>query len=67
MTIIPFGNYDTVPEASAALGVTPKTIRDYIANGKIKAIMIGRDWLIETGQYELVKVRSVGRPKKETI
>lgn len=34
----------TLKEAAALLGVTPATLRQQIANGKLKARKVGRDW-----------------------
>ena len=34
----------TLIEAAAGLGVAPDTLRQQIANGKLRARKIGRDW-----------------------
>lgn len=36
----------TLKEAAALLGVTPDTLRQQIANGKLKAMKVGRDWSV---------------------
>lgn len=39
----------TIPEAAAALQVTPQTVRNYVKNGLLKAQRVGRPFLI-TGE-----------------
>ena len=41
-TIIQGIKFYTIPEAAAALKVTPQTIRNYINQGKIKSQRIGK-------------------------
>jgi excisionase family DNA binding protein len=36
----------TLTEAAAILGVTAATLRQQIANGKLKARKVGRDWSV---------------------
>lgn len=36
----------TLREAAASLGVTPDTLRQQIANGKLRATKRGRDWWV---------------------
>jgi len=42
----------TLPEAAAILGVTPATLRQQIAAGKLKARKIGRDWHVTPREVE---------------
>jgi excisionase family DNA binding protein len=45
----------TLIEAAATLGITPATLRQQIANGKIRAAKRGRDWWVtrsEVARYE---------------
>jgi excisionase family DNA binding protein len=42
----------TLPEAAASLGVTAATLRQQIANGKLKATKKGRDWHVTAGEVE---------------
>jgi len=42
----------TLREAAAVLGVTPDTLRQQIANGKLRAKKIGRDWHVTPAEVE---------------
>lgn len=42
----------TLPEAAAILGVTSATLRQQIANGKLKATKKGRDWHVTPVEVE---------------
>lgn len=42
----------TLTEAAAILGVTPDTLRQQIANGKLTARKIGRDWHVTPREVE---------------
>ena len=42
----------TLIEAGALLGVTAATLRQQIANGKLRAKKIGRDWSVSIEEVE---------------
>lgn len=42
----------TLPEAAASLGVTAATLRQQIANGKLRASKVGRDWHVTPREVE---------------
>lgn len=42
----------TLKEAAAQLGVTPDTLRQQIAAGRLKATKRGRDWWVTKGEVE---------------
>ena len=42
----------TLIEAAASLGVTPATLRQQIANGKLRAVKRGRDWGVTAREVE---------------
>ena len=42
----------TLREAAEAIGVTPDTLRQQIANGKLRATKRGRDWWVTKGEVE---------------
>jgi excisionase family DNA binding protein len=42
----------TLTEAAAILGVTPDTLRQQIANGKLRARKVGRDWTVTPKEVE---------------
>ncbi len=54
----------TTSQAADSLGVTPQRVRALIVAGRLKAVKVGRDWLIEPPDLEAVKVRKAGRPRK---
>lgn len=42
----------TLPEAATILGVTTATLRQQIANGKLRATKRGRDWHVTPREVE---------------
>jgi excisionase family DNA binding protein len=42
----------TLIEAAASLGVVPATLRQQIANGKLRARKVGRDWSVSRREVE---------------
>jgi excisionase family DNA binding protein len=49
------GPFMTLVEAAALLGVTAATLRQQIANGKLRAVKRGRDWWVtrrEVDRYQ---------------
>jgi excisionase family DNA binding protein len=42
----------TLKEAAAHLGVAPDTLRQQIANGKLCAKKVGRDWAVTPKEVE---------------
>lgn len=54
----------TVGKVAALLGLTPRRVQSLIASGKLRAQRIGRDYLIDPGDLELLERRPSGRPKK---
>jgi excisionase family DNA binding protein len=54
----------TTTEAAVTLGVTPQRIRALIAAGRLRAVKVGRDWLIRPPDLEAVRNRKPGRPRK---
>jgi excisionase family DNA binding protein len=42
----------TLVEAAASLGVTAATLRQQIANGKLRAVKHGRDWWVTSREVE---------------
>jgi excisionase family DNA binding protein len=51
-------------EAAKRLGVTDSRVRKMILTKRLKAIKVGREWLIDPKDLEAVKDRKVGRPRK---
>jgi excisionase family DNA binding protein len=48
----------TLIEAAALLGVTAATLRQQIANGKLRAAKRGRDWHLTPKEVERYRVES---------
>lgn len=57
-------NLITVAKAAALLGVTPRRVQALIALGKLKALRLGRDYLIDMHDLQLLERRPPGRPRK---
>jgi excisionase family DNA binding protein len=51
-------------EAARRLKVSPSRIRAMIGSGRLKAIKVGKVWLIDPKDLDAVKDRKVGRPRK---
>jgi excisionase family DNA binding protein len=51
-------------EAAKRLNVSPSRIRAMIGSGRLKAMKVGKVWLINPKDLEAVKDRKVGRPRK---
>jgi excisionase family DNA binding protein len=61
----------TLTEAAASLGVTAATLRQQIANGKLRAAKRGRDWAVTAREVERYRLKSrrpsrgsTGRPTR---
>ncbi len=52
----------TLKEAAAQLGVQPATLRQQIANKRLKATKRGRDWYVSTTEVERYRQVSLGQP-----
>lgn len=50
----------TLVEAAAELHVTAATLRQQIANGKLKARKVGRDWAVTPREVERYRRESLG-------
>lgn len=61
-----FGAVKLMSTADAArkLGVTANRVRALIRGKRLKAVRVGRDWLIDAKDLEAVKKRKPGRPRK---
>ena len=51
-------------EAAKRLGVTANRVQKMILSKRLKAIKVGREWLIDPKDLEPLKDRKVGRPRK---
>jgi excisionase family DNA binding protein len=50
-------------EAAKRLNVSPSRVRKMIEAKRLKAIKVGREWLIDPKDLDAVKKRTPGRPK----
>jgi excisionase family DNA binding protein len=48
----------TLVEAAALLGVQPATLRQQIANGRLRARKVGRDWAVTPREVERYRAES---------
>lgn len=54
----------TVQEAAAALNLSVATIRNYIRDGKLKAVKLGRVWRIKESDLNALAERGIeGKPQ----
>jgi excisionase family DNA binding protein len=51
-------------EAAKRLNVTVSRVQKMITAKRLKAIKLGREWMIDPKDLEAVKNRKVGRPRK---
>jgi excisionase family DNA binding protein len=51
-------------EAAKRLGVNASRVRALIDGGRLKAMKVGREWLIDPKDLDAVRVRKPGRPRK---
>lgn len=57
----------TVTEAAASLGISPRTVRQAIENGVMRARRIGPMWTVtpaEVERYRTERLGRRGRPKR---
>ena len=52
----------TLKQAAQLLGVRPATLRQQIANKRLKATKRGRDWYVSIDETERYRLQSLGRP-----
>jgi excisionase family DNA binding protein len=54
----------TTEQAAEKLGVSPSRVRQFIIDGRLPAIKLGRDNLIREADLKLIGNRKAGRPPK---
>jgi excisionase family DNA binding protein len=54
-------------DAGQILGISAIRVRDLINAGRLPAQKIGRDYVIDEKDLELVRERKAGRPKNKTV
>lgn len=53
----------TTTEAAALLGVSKRRVQQLVLRGQLKAVKIGRDWLIKEESLKKFERRGPGRPR----
>lgn len=56
----------TLTEAAVRLGVAPTTLRHQIANGRFRAVKVGRDWMVSDDEVQRYAALSRGRPGRRS-
>lgn len=54
----------TLAEAAAGLGLSPSTLRHQIANGKLRATLFGKTYVVTPAEVERYRRDSLGRRKR---
>lgn len=69
MTVSPYtgdmtkiDGYYTTEEAAEELGIKPVTVRWHISEGNVKAVKIGKAWLIPEDELNKIRDLKPGRP-----
>jgi excisionase family DNA binding protein len=52
----------TLAQAGALLGVSPATLRNQVHNGRLRARLIGKTWVVTPREVERYRAESLGRP-----
>ena len=55
----------TTAQAAKKIGVKLRRIQQLVEKRELKAVRIGRDWLIDSDDVAAFTRRPVGRPKKK--
>jgi len=52
----------TLAQAGALLGVSPATLRSQVRNGRLRAKLIGKTYVVPPREVERYRAESLGRP-----
>ena len=52
----------TLAEAATRLGVSHSTLRNQVKNGRLRATLIGKTWVVTPREVERYRAESLGRP-----
>lgn len=53
----------SMAQAAAIIGITPQRARRYVDDGRLKAMRVGRAFVIRRGDAKKIVRRGAGRPK----
>jgi len=56
----------TLTEAAIRLGVAASTLRRQIANGRLRARLVGKTWVVTAREVERYRAVSLGRPGRRS-
>jgi excisionase family DNA binding protein len=65
MSEIPAGDWLTVREAAARLGVSARRVQALAKNGRLPALRVGMQLLMRRQDVEAYRPKPVGRPKED--
>ncbi len=54
--------YLTIPQAAARLGLTRGRVHQFVTDGRLRAVKLGRDWFIAVADLNALPPRRQGRP-----
>ena len=54
--------YLTLAEAGARLGLSASTLRSQVRNGRLRAELVGKTWVVAERELERYRAESLGRP-----
>lgn len=54
----------TTAQVAAELGISVRRVQALIWSGQLPAEKVGRDWVIQQSDLEMVRERQPGRPKR---
>lgn len=52
----------TLAQAGALLGVSPATLRSQVRNGRLRATLVGKTYVVTPREVERYRAESLGRP-----
>jgi excisionase family DNA binding protein len=55
-------DFKTLAEAAIELGVSASTLRSQVHNGRLRAELIGKTWIVTEAELDRYERESLGRP-----
>lgn len=57
----------TLAEAGDRLGLSPSTLRNQVKNGRLRATLIGKTWVVTEREVERYRADSLGKPGRRVV